>query len=155
MQMKGWNSIEIGKDERPQVSEQEILAMIQQLDPDDYDDAVQQFLEEVEGGRESPETLRHAATLLLQDEVDLAPEFKKMGIEPDEKLIEVLLALGADPNIPNAYGELPLHLAVKHGYHSIVRMLILAKVDLTLLNHQGESAQDLATDDKMRDLLRS
>lgn len=155
MQMKDRNSIEIGKEERPQVSEQDILAMVQQLDPDDYDDAVQQFLEAVECGREGPETLQHAATLLLQDEVDLAPEFKKMGIEPDEKLIEVLLALGADPNVPNAYGELPLNLAVRHGYHSVVRMLILAGADLTLRNHRGKSARDLATDDRMKDLLRS
>ncbi len=153
MQMKGWNTITIGRGEQPQVTEQDLFEMVRQLDPDDYDEAVRCFLEDVKRGEETPETLRHVATLLLQDEVDLAPELKEMGVEPDEKLIEVLLALGADPDVPNAYGEPPLHLAARYGYHAIVRMLIPAGADVTRRNSRGQTARDLASDELMRELL--
>lgn len=153
MQMKGWNTVTIGREEQPQVTGQDLFEMIRQLDPVDYDEAVRHFLEDVKRGEESPEVLRHAATLLLQDEVDLAPELKEMGVEPDERLIEVLLALGADPDVPNAYGEPPLHLAARYGYHAIVRMLIQAGADVTRRNSRGQTARELASDEIMRELL--
>ncbi len=150
--MDGWNTIHIGRDERPQVTQHDIAAMIQELDPDDYDEAVQQFLEEVERG-ESPDTLKRAATLLMQDEVDLAPEFKEQGIEPDEKLIEVLLAIGADADAPNAYGEPPLHLAAKYGYRKIAEMLLLAGADIMRHNSRGQTAAQLAKTAELAELL--
>ena len=152
MQEDGWNTIMLGKEERPQVMQQDLLAMVQQLDPDDYDEAVQQFLEEFERG-ESPENLKRAATLLLQDEVDLAPELKEMDVQPDEKLIGVLLAMGADPDATNAYGEPPLHLAAKYGYVNIAQMLLLAGADPQRHNSRGQLAIELTNNVEVRALL--
>ena len=152
MQMEGWNTVQIGREERPTVTRQDLLAMVQELDPDDYDEAVQQFLEEVERG-EDPEMLKRAATLLLQDEVDLAPEFKEMEVEPDEKLIAVLLALGADPDAPNAYGEPPLHLAARHGYAKIAEMLLIAGADVQRHNSRGQRPVELAVSEELKEML--
>lgn len=152
MQENGWNTIVLGKEERPQVRPQDLLALVQQLDPDDYDEAVQQFLEEFERG-ESPENLKRAATLLLQDEVDLAPELKEMDVQPDEKLIGVLLAMGADPDAPNAYGEPPLHLAARYGYVNIAQMLLLAGADPRRHNSRGQLAIELSNNAELRALL--
>ncbi len=152
MQENGWNTIVLGKEERPQVMQQDLLAMVHRLDPDDYDEAVQHFLEEFERG-ESSENLKRAATLLLQDEVDLSPELKEMDVQPDEKLIAVLLAMGADPDASNAYGEPPLHLASKYGYVNIAQMLLLAGADPRRHNSRGQLAIELANEPEMRALL--
>ncbi|MCH5284046.1 MAG: hypothetical protein J1E42_00485 [Akkermansiaceae bacterium] len=46
----GWNSIEIGEKERPRGTADDLHEMLEVLDPEDYDEAVQEFLKEVEQG---------------------------------------------------------------------------------------------------------
>lgn len=139
----GWNSVEIGEEERPRVTAADLHEMLADLDPEEFDEPVQEFLAELERGGE-PEELRRAATLLLQDEVDFAPELQAAGIEPDEQLIALLLAVGADANACNAYGEPPLHLAARYGYTRIVEMLLAAGADVRVHNSRGELAADVA-----------
>ena len=144
MMENGWNSVQIHAEERPQVTTEDLQIMAEALDPDEFDEPVQEFLKELEHGGD-PEDLRRAATLLLQDEIDFSPELRTAGVEPDEQLIELLLAVGADPNARNPYGELPLHLAASYGYTSIVEMLLTAGADRFLRNARGQLAVELAT----------
>ncbi|MCH5284881.1 MAG: ankyrin repeat domain-containing protein [Akkermansiaceae bacterium] len=148
----GWNSVEIRKEERPRVTAHELRQMMADLDPGDYDEPVQEFLHELEHGG-SPEDLQRAATLLLQDEVDFAPELQAAGVEPDAQLIMLLLAVGADPNAANAYGEPPLHLAARYGYTEIVQMLLQAGANLRLPDSRGKLAADLACSPELAALL--
>ena len=45
----------------------------------------------------------------------------------------------AEPNVPDANGETPLHLAARHGHPGIVRRLIEAGADPALGNPAGNS----------------
>lgn len=148
----GWNTIELEKEEQPMVLPEDLRAMAEELDPDDFDEPVQEFLKEVEKGG-APETMRRAATLLLQDEVDFSPELREAGVEPDEKLIALLLATGADVNARNPYGEPPLHVAARYGYFGIAKMLLAAGAKRDLRNSRGELAVKLATERELIDLL--
>lgn len=138
-----WNSVTLEEDERPRVQPEELREMVADLDPDDFDEPVQEFLNAIMSGDE-PEALRPAATLLLQDEVDLSPDLAAMGVEPDTALISLLLAAGADVNARNAYGQPPLHLAAYYGYESIVEQLLAAGANLRTRNAQGRFAADVA-----------
>ena len=138
-----WNSVTLEEDEKPRVQPEELREMVADLDPDDFDEPVQEFLDALMNG-EDPEVLRPAATLLLQDEVDLAPNLAAMGVEPDAALISLLLAAGADVNARNAYGQPPLHLAAYYGYDSIVEQLLAAGADLRTRNAQGRFAAEVA-----------
>lgn len=138
-----WNSITVEEEEKPRVEAEELREMAAELDPEDYDEPVQEFLEELLNGGD-PAELRPAATMLLQDEVDLGPELAAMGVEPDEALIELLLALGADPNARNAYGMPPLHLAAQYGYDSIAEKLLAAGARLRTRDQMGRFAAELA-----------
>lgn len=138
-----WNSVTLEEDEKPRVQPEELLEMAADLDPDDFDEPVQEFLDAVMNGEE-PETLRKAATLLLQDEVDLAPDLASLGVEPDSGLIALLLAAGADVNARNAYGQPPLHLAAYYGYESIVEQLLAAGANLRTRNLHGRFAAEVA-----------
>ena len=138
-----WNSVTLEEDERPRVTLEELQEMAADLDPDEYDEPVQEFLEALMKG-EDAETLRRAATLLLQDEVDLAPDLAAVGVEPDEALIALLLAAGADVNARNAYGQPPLHLAAFYGYERIVDQLLAAGANLRNRNMHGRFAAEVA-----------
>lgn len=138
-----WNSVTIGEDEKPRVSVEELRDMAADLDPDDFDEPVQEFLEELMRC-DDPAELRQAATLLLQDEIDLSPDLAAMGVEPDEGLIILLLAVGADVNARNAYGQPPLHLAAHYGYESIVDRLLAAGANLRTRNVHGRFAAEVA-----------
>ena len=138
-----WNSITIEEDEKPRVSIEELRDMAADLDPDDYDEPVQEFLQELMRS-EDPTELQQAATLLLQDEVDLSPDLAAMGVEPDEDLIILLLAMGADVNARNAYGQPPLHLAAHYGYETIVDRLLAAGANLRNRNIHGRFASEVA-----------
>ncbi len=139
----GWNSVTIEEDEKPRVGSEELREMARDLDPDDFDDDVRSFLHELLNGGD-PAELRPAATLLLQDEIDLSPELAAMGVEPDEALISLLLACGADVSARNAYGQPPLHLAAQYGYGRIVDMLLTAGASICQRNEKGQLAADLA-----------
>lgn len=138
-----WNSVTLEEEEKPRVLPEDLREMAADLDPDDYDEPVQEFLEALMNG-EDAETLSRAATLLLQDEVDLAPDLANMGVEPDAALISLLLAAGADVNARNAYGQPPLHLAAYYGYESIVDQLLAAGADLRTRNMHGRFAAEVA-----------
>jgi hypothetical protein len=138
-----WNSVTLEEDEKPRVQPEELREMVADLDPDDFDEPVQEFLNAIMSG-EDLEVLRPAATLLLQDEVDLSPDLAAMGVEPDAALISLLLAAGADANARNAYGQPPLHLAAYYGYESIVEQLLAAGANLRTRNAQGRFAADVA-----------
>lgn len=138
-----WNSVTVEKEDAPRVTIEDLREMAADIDPDDFDEAVQNFLEELESC-EDPELLKQAATLLLQDEVDLSPALASAGVEPDEALISLLIAAGADVNARNAYGQPPLHLAAHYGYESIVEMLVAAGADLRVKNAQGRFAAEVA-----------
>lgn len=138
-----WNSVTLEEDEKPRVQLEELQEMAADLDPDDFDEPVQEFLDAIMNG-EAPETLRQAATLLLQDEVDLPPDLASVGIEPDTGLIALLLAAGADVNARNAYGQPPLHLAAYYGYESIVDQLLAAGANLRTRNLHGRFAAEVA-----------
>ncbi len=138
-----WNSITIEEDEKPSVSLDDLRDMARELDPDDFDEDVQNFLEELLHADDLSQ-LRQAATLLLQDEIDLAPELADMGVEPEEGLISLLLACGADVAARNAYGQPPLHLAAQYGYEGIVDMLLTAGASIRQCNEKGQYAAQLA-----------
>lgn len=147
-----WNSITVEQEDAPRVTLEDLREMAAELDPDDFDEPVQNFLEELETC-EDAELLKQAATLLLQDEVDLAPNLAAMGVEPDEGLISLLLAAGADVNARNAYGQPPLHLAAHYGYERIVEMLVSAGADLRVKNAQGRFAAEVAATHELHDRL--
>ncbi len=138
-----WNSITVEEEEKPRVELEELRAMAHEFDLDDFDDDVQNFLEELLRVEDVTE-LHQAATLLLQDEIDLSPELASMGVEPDEALISLLLACGADVAARNAYGQPPLHLAAQYGYEGIVDMLLTAGASIRQRNEKGQYAAELA-----------
>lgn len=138
-----WNSVPVNDDEKPTVSRADLREMARDLDPDEFDDDVRAFLDGLMGDAADDE-LRKAATLLLQDEVDLPPDLAAQGVEPDMPLIELLLSAGADVNARNAYGQPPLHLAAHYAYEDIVDRLLAAGADLRTKNAQGRFAAQVA-----------
>ncbi len=138
-----WNSLPLEEDEQPRVSLEDLREMARELDPDDFDEAVLNFLDELMSC-DDVALLRQAATMLLQDEIDLAPELAAMGVEPEMALIELLLACGADTEARNAYGESPLHLAARYGYVEIVEMLLAAGAGIRRRNERGQLPADVA-----------
>ena len=147
-----WNSVTISNDEKPQVSMEDLRELAADLDPDDFDEPVQNFLDELMKADNTDE-LKKAATLLLQDEIDFSPELAAMGVEPDLDLITLLIATGADVNAHNPYGLTPLHVAAKYGYAPIVDMLLAAGAKVTVLSHNGKFPLDLATDEELKKAL--
>lgn len=147
-----WNSVTIADDEKPQINLAELREMAADLDPDDFDEPVRNFLDELMHANHTDE-LRKAATLLLQDEVDFSPELAALGVEPDMDLIALLLAVGADVNALNPYGLSPLHVAAKYNYTPIAEMLLTAGANVTTLSHDHKYAVDLATAPELKKLL--
>lgn len=152
MTNKEWNSVTVEENEKPQVSMEDLRELAADLDPDDFDEDVQNFLEELMKA-EDTEELKKAATLLLQDEIDFSPELADMGIEPDLDLITLLIACGADVNVHNPYGQSPLHLAARYGYTPIAEMLLAAGAKVTVLSHDGKFPVDFAQNDELKKAL--
>ena len=73
-----WNSVTVSDEEKPQVSMEDLRELAADLDPDDFDEPVQEFLDELMQA-EDVSDLQKAATLLLQDEIDFSPELAEMG----------------------------------------------------------------------------
>jgi len=65
--------------------------------------------------------------------------------------VEACLRMTAEPNVPDANGETPLHLAARHGHPGIVRLLIEAGADPALGNARGETSLHVAAHDKHAD----
>ena len=53
--------------------------------------------------------------------------------------MDLLLGAGANPNVANAAGRMPLHAAVRVGNVPLVQTLLEAKADPAALTHAGES----------------
>ena len=64
MNSNEWNSITVGKDEQPQVNMEDLRELAADLDPDDFDEPVQEFLDELMKA-ENTDDLKKAATLLM------------------------------------------------------------------------------------------
>jgi len=74
-----------------------------------------------------------------------------------EKVVQVLLQLGADPNIREQGGYTPLHAAAQNKDVDMIRTLLYGGADLTLQGNDGNTALDLAInsgDEKVIILLR-
>ncbi len=149
MNSNEWNSVTVGDDEKPQVNMEDLRELAADLDPDDFDEPVQEFLDELMKA-DNTDDLKKAATLLLQDEIDFSPELAAMGIEPDLDLITLLIATGADVNAHNPYGLCPLHVAAKYGYTPIAEALLAAGAKVTVLCHNNKFPADYATDAELK-----
>ena len=68
------------------------------------------------------------------------------------EIIDYLLLHGADPNIPNKYGETPLAIAVSRGsstgWMDIVKLLVQHNADINLCNNEGRSPLFIAVSDE-------
>lgn len=56
-----------------------------------------------------------------------------------EKILKMLLALKANPNITNKHGDTPLHFAVKYSRHNNAEQLIKVGANLNVGNKKGET----------------
>jgi len=62
--------------------------------------------------------------------------------------VEACLGMGAEPNVPNTHGDMPLHLAARHGHHVVLRRLVEAGADPALGNPKGETPLHAAAQHK-------
>ena len=122
----------------------ELAADLNQFADEEYDEAVQFFLKEILKKQPDWASIAEAATMLLQDEIDLSPELAHVGIEPDEALVELFLGAGADVNARNPYGTPPLVLASQYGYEVIVQALLAAGADANRADVKGQLPLDVA-----------
>ncbi len=127
--------------------------LAEQLDVESYDEAVVNFLTELLSATPDYHLLEQAATMLLQDELDLSPELEEYGVEPDDDLIELFILSGADLNARNAYGETPLGLAARYGYEDIATYLLQAGARKEQANAEGKLPVDLASTPALIDML--
>lgn len=61
-------------------------------------------------------------------------------------MVEQLLRAGADPDLPQADGFLPIHVSAQHGDAAITGLLLLFGASPTATNGKGKSAIDNARD---------
>lgn len=61
-----------------------------------------------------------------------------------EKIVDLLLTHGADPNTREQGGYTPLHAAAQNGDEDMVRTLLLGGADLSLKSDDGKLALDIA-----------
>ncbi len=62
--------------------------------------------------------------------------------------VDACLGMGAEPNVPNTHGDMPLHLAARHGHHIVLRRLVEAGADPALGNPKGETPLRVAAQHK-------
>jgi hypothetical protein len=63
------------------------------------------------------------------------------------RLVDLLLAFGADPNAACSSGERPLHVAVRYRAGDLLSPLIKAGADPELTNRRGETPAQMPVDD--------
>jgi len=61
-----------------------------------------------------------------------------------ERIVRMLLANGADPNIREQGGYTPLHAAAQNGDETMIRTLLYGGADLVLKSDDGKLPLDLA-----------
>jgi cyclin-dependent kinase inhibitor 2C len=59
--------------------------------------------------------------------------------------LHVLMDHGADVNLLDNDGNLPLHLAAREGYLDVVQLLVGCTMEATRCNSKGHTPYDLAT----------
>ena len=62
------------------------------------------------------------------------------------KIVQMLLDMGADPNVREQAGYTALHAAAQNGDIEIIQALLLGGADLTLKSDDGKTAMDIAMD---------
>jgi hypothetical protein len=70
------------------------------------------------------------------------------------KIVQELIAAGADLNIKDHMGMTPLILAAEHGQTEVVRLLIDAGADIQLKDNAGRTARDRADRDEIAKILK-
>jgi len=60
------------------------------------------------------------------------------------KIVKMLIARAADPNVREQGGYTPLHAAAQNGAEEIIRILIFGGADLTIKSNDGKTPLDLA-----------
>lgn len=73
-----------------------------------------------------------------------------LSMEPE--ITKILIAKGADANMQNGFGNLPLHEAVREGELEVVRLLVPVTKDLLVKNLDGKTALEIAQDKKLADI---
>ena len=61
-----------------------------------------------------------------------------------DRVAQMLLQLGADPNVREQGGYTPLHAAAQNGDEDMIRILLYGGADLTLKGKDGKTPLDLA-----------
>jgi hypothetical protein len=68
-------------------------------------------------------------------------------------VVAMFIAMGGDVNAVDKYGSRLLHNAAAYGHETIAEMLIVAGADVKATDKQGRTARDIASTDRMRELL--
>lgn len=63
-----------------------------------------------------------------------------------EKIVKMLLAHGADPNVREEGGFTPLHVAAQSGDIETIHTLLLGGADLTIKSSDGKTPMDISMD---------
>ena len=63
-----------------------------------------------------------------------------------DRVAQMLLQLGADPNVREQGGDTPLHAATQNGDEDMIRILLYGGADLTIKGKNGKTPLDLAMD---------
>ena len=71
-----------------------------------------------------------------------------------EKIVHMLLQLGADPNIREGNGYAPLHAAAQNKDRYVIHTLIYGGADLTLAGRDGKTPLDIAIETGDQETIR-
>lgn len=92
-------------------------------------------------------TALHMAVAVLDRGVDGRPERARLRLD----CLKAFLKHGADPNVPDAHGDTPLHLALEKGYDvAVVKLLLKHGADPDLPGRNGRSVREIASRKKDR-----
>lgn len=86
-------------------------------------------------------TALHMAVAVLDRGVSGHPERARRRLD----CLKAFLKFGADPNIPDAQGDTPLHLALEKGYDpAVFKLLLKHGADPDLPGRNGRTVRDIA-----------
>ncbi len=91
--------------------------------------------------------LEKGADINVQTLTGVTPLFNAVFNEySSDEAVRLLLKAGANPNISTKYGETPLHIAIPRENLKVIKYLIQAGADPTIVDGDGKDAFDLAKD---------